>query len=230
MISQVISSQLPHSLLLPITDVVQQKIEKEEEKKKKEAEKAKERREGKKLKAMEEEEEEKEKKKKMTKKVYENPIRARRVRIHPTTEQKEGLLKLFGSVRFCYNLLVASEQNVGAGNVNLATLRKRVKDAHEKNPWLNDIPSEIKDVAVRDMDKARKAHFAKLKKQKEKNPNAIHKAKFKFRSKKDPQQSFEVRPRDMIRKNGKFAFLSLDKLKSNESLPSTVDCAVRFTY
>jgi len=90
------------------------------------------------------------------------------------------------------------------------------------------MPGEIIDVAVRDLDKARKAHFAKLKKKKEKDPNATHQAVFKYRSKKDPQESFEVRPRDMVRKSGMFAFLSLENLNASEELPASVECAVRF--
>jgi putative transposase len=99
-------------------------------------------------------------------------------------------------------------------------MRAVVKDAHAKNVWLNEIPGEIKDVAVRDMDKARKAHFAKLK--------VDVNAKFKFRSKKDKQESFEVRGRDAVRKSGMFASLQLNKLKSKEGLPNEVDAAVRF--
>lgn len=162
------------------------------------------------------------------KKSYENPVRARRVRIYPDKEQKEGILRLLGTVRFCYNLLVASERNVGTGGTNLASMRKILKDAHEEHTWLKDMPGEIKDVAVCDMDKARKVHFAKLNKIRERDPTATFDAKFKFRSKKDPQESFEVRWRDMNRKRGKLAFLSLEKLKAAESLPQTVECAVRF--
>jgi putative transposase len=123
---------------------------------------------------------------------------------------------------------VATERNVGQGGVDLASLRKTVKDAEEEHAWLKDVPYDIKDVAVRDMYKARNAHFAKLSKKKEKDPLARHDASFKFRSKKDTQESFEVRGRDMDRKIGKFAFLRLNKLKASEKLPSEVELAVRF--
>jgi putative transposase len=224
MISQMTSSQLQPSSSLPITDVVLQKIARDEEKKAVTAMKAKERREEIKRQKIQEPK----KASRPTKKTYTNPVRARKIRIYPDKEQEQGIRKWLGAVRFCYNLLVASQKNVGQGGVNLASLRKIVKEAHESHVWLNDIPGEIKDVAVRDMDKARKAHFAKLKKRKETNPDASHKASFKFRSKKDPQESFEVRGRDMIRDAGMFAFLNLAKLKSSETLPVKVDCAVRF--
>jgi putative transposase len=165
---------------------------------------------------------------KRQKKTYENPVRARRIRIFLDKDQETKIKAWLGAVRFCYNLLVASTRNVGQGGVNLASFRKIVKDAHDKHEWLKDIPGEIKDVAVRDIDKARKAHFAKLKKKKKTDPNARLDASFKFRSKKDTQESFEVRGRDMVRKSGAFADLHLTKLAGSEPIPSEVDTAVRF--
>ncbi len=202
-----------------VTDAVLQKLAREEDKKTEAKEK---REEAKRLKVVDEA------KKKKEKKTYENPLRARRIRIQPDTKQKEGLNQWFGAVRFCYNKLVAAQKNVGQGGVNLASMTKVVKDASDEHTWLKDIPCDIKAVAVRDMDKARTAHFAKLKKKKENDPGARHDAKFKFRTKKDAQQSFEVRGRDMDRKSGAFAFINLAKIKASEKLPDKVETAVRF--
>ena len=146
--------------------------------------------------------------------------RARRLRLHPTREQKQKLDQWFGTVRFCYNRLVKANGLVGSGGVNLATMRSVIKEAHVEHEWLKEIPREVKDVAVRDMDKARKAHFAK--------PESKRFAKFKFRSRKDPQQSFDVQARDMKRKKGMFACLALDKLFGAEAFPESLDGAVRF--
>jgi len=165
---------------------------------------------------------------KKKKKVYENPVRARRIRIFPDVNQKEKIKQWMGAVRFCYNLLVSNYKNVGQGGVNVAVFRKDVKDAEEGHSWLKAIPCEIKDVAVRDIDKARVAHFAKLKKRRIKDSSACHNASFKFRSKKDHQESFEVRSRDMIRKTGAFAFVNLSKLNAAEELPEKVSSSVRF--
>lgn len=203
---------------------MQQKIANDAEKKNQAALAAKEKRDEKKRLRIQEEGA----KEAPAKKSYDNPVRARRIRIYPDTEQKEKIKQWMGAVRFCYNLLVAAHKNVGQGGVNLASLRKTVKDAHEEHAWLKDVPCEIKDVAVRDMDKARKAHFAKLNKKKEKDPSARHDASFKFRSKKDPQESFEVRGRDMCRDRGAFASLKLDAINASETLPSAVETAVRF--
>lgn len=122
-------------------------------------------------------------------------------------------------------MLVEKFRDVGRGGVNLAQMRKVIADGPV---WLKDIPYDIKDVAVRDFDKARKAHFAKLKKMKQNDPTARHDATFKFRSKRDKQQSFEVRPRDLIRKKGVMAFLALGKLKGAEEIPEKAEAAGRF--
>ena len=238
--SQTTSLQSQPSSLLPITDVVLQQIEKGEEKKKKEAEKAKKKREEKKNEEQavkrqkieneqvpqEEEDEEKEEEEKEPK--YANPLRAKRLRLHPSEEQKKALLNWFGAVRFCYNQLVSKYKNVGQGGVKIKDLRKVIKDAEVTNSWLKEIPGEIKDVAVRDFDKARKAHFAKLKKMQQNDPNARLDAKFKFRSKRDPQQSFEVRARDMKRVAGQFAWLNIRSWAGAEHIPKEVEAAVRF--
>ena len=193
----------PLSSLPPITDVVLQKIVNDEKKKKVSP---------KRQKTTEEE----------------ILLRSRKIRIFPNEVQLSILKQWFGAVRFCYNLLVANQSNVGQGGVKIASLRQIVKDAHKTHPWLKNIPGEVKDVAVRDMDKARKAHFAKLKKRKKEDPSARLDAKFKFRSKKDPQESFEVRARDMVRTEGMYPELNLTKLVGAEPIPSEVNHTVRF--
>jgi putative transposase len=234
---QTTSSPSPPSSLLPITDVLLQQIAREEKKKKEQVEKAQQKREEKKAAEQaakrqkldpEMPQEEAPKKPEPEKKVYENPVRAMRIKILPNEEQEKGLNGWFGAVRFCYNQLVAKYRNVGQGGVNLAALRATIKEAGEEHKWLKDIPVEVKDVAVRDFDKARKAHFAKLKKMQANDPTAQHNAKFKFRSKKDNQQSFEVRARDMVRTSGQFAFINTTKLRATEAFPLNVEAAVRF--
>ena len=62
------------------------------------------------------------------KKTYDNPLRARRVRLYPTPEQDAKLGNFFGAVRFCYNMLVEKYRIVGQGGVNLAAMRKTIVD------------------------------------------------------------------------------------------------------
>lgn len=233
------SSQSQHSSSLPITDVVLQQIERDEENKKVAAEEAKEKKENerqqKRMKMtdceiqkdieMEEERKRKNDERESKKKVYDNPMRARRVKIYPTPQQDDRFKQYFGAVRYSYNMLVDKYKNVGQGGLGLADFRATIKSGPD---WLKEIPCEIKDVAVRDFDKARKAHFVKLKKMKKTDKNAKLEAKFKFRSRRDKQQSFEVRPRDMVRKAGAFAFLGLDTLDGAEEIPEEAEAAGRF--
>jgi putative transposase len=158
-------------------------------------------------------------------KVYANPMRARRIRLYPTKEQEEKLGRFFGAVRFCYNLLVEKYPVVGQGGIKLADMRATIAAGPE---WLKEIPYDIKDGAVDDFVKAHKAHFAKLKKKRKNDPAARHDAKFKFRSKRDQQQSFEVRPRDLERKTGAMAFLNLSSLRGAEHIPEEAEAAARF--
>lgn len=159
------------------------------------------------------------------KKTYDNPVRSRRIKIYPTPEQNECFKQYFGAVRYAYNMLVAKYRNVGEPNLSLKDFRATIEQGPE---WLRKIPYEIRDVAVRDFDKARKAHRAKLKKMKQHDPNATLNAKFKFKSKRDKHQSFEVRPRDLVRGRGAFAFLNLGNLKGAENIPPEVETAIRF--
>jgi putative transposase len=162
------------------------------------------------------------------KKVYEHPIRSRRIRIHPTKDQREGLDRWFGAVRFSYNKLVERFQKVGQGGVTMAMMYGVIKEAEQANPWLETVPYDIKSVAVLDFVKARAAYFAKLQKMRLTNPDARLDAQFKFRSKRDPQQTFSVRARHMIRKKGLYAFLNIRTLNASEKLPADLDISVHF--
>ncbi len=162
------------------------------------------------------------------KKVYDNAVRAKRVRIFPTPEQTKTMNDWFGGVRFVYNQLVERHTNVNRV-VKLSELRGAVKQAKQKHAWLKDLPGEVIDTAVRDMDKARKAHFAKARKAKQMDPNADVRAKFRFRSKRDKQQSFELRARDWGRKKGLFAplFTSGVMKGAEGELPVALEAACR---
>ena len=159
--------------------------------------------------------------------MYENPLRARRIKVEPDNGQKQTLLGFFGAVRFAYNMLVTKFPDPGKGGVTLKDMRAIVH-GDDTPQWLKDIHYEIRDCAVTDFNKARKAHFAKLKKKKQNDPTAKHEAKFKFRSKRDSQQSFELRARDWGRSKGVFASLfGKDKIKATEELPETPETTIR---
>lgn len=149
--------------------------------------------------------------------------------MYPNSEQAGRMKSWFGVVRFVYNQLVEEFRDVGRGGANLSQLREVVSKLKEQNKWMEEVPCDVIDTAVRDMDKARKAHFAKLKKMKEADPNARLNAQFKFRSKRDHQQSFEVRARDWGRSGGAFASLfGKGVMKGAEGeLPETLEATFR---
>ncbi len=99
------------------------------------------------------------------KKTYENPMRARRIRVHPTPDQEQVILGWFGTCRFVYNQGVEATQD-STEKVNMATLRVRIKSDEmlTQHPWLADTPEDVRSGALRDFIKAQSTHFAKLRK------------------------------------------------------------------
>jgi len=146
-----------------------------------------------------------------------------KIKIKPTTEQKELLKKWFGSVRFIYNKCV--EQNNKLGSTTNKTNLRMVSNNSKLYDWMNEIPYEVRDSGITDVYEARKAHLAKLKKNP--NNNKLKNATFQFRSKKNiKQETIRIRARDYNRKRGVFANL-FRNLKSNLPLPETTDNEVK---
>jgi len=146
-----------------------------------------------------------------------------KIKIKPTTEQKEILRKWFGSVRFVYNKCV-EQNNKLCSNVNKTELRD-ISNNSKIYEWLSDIPYEVRDCGITYIFEARKAHLAKLKK----NPtdNKLINATFKFRSKKKcKQETIRIRARDYNRKRGVFANL-FRNLNSNIPLPVKTENEVK---
>ena len=94
---------------------------------------------------------------------------------------------------------------------------------------LKKVPFVVKDNAIRDIIKARAAHFAKLKKRRQTNPSATLQCQFKFRSRKDRQESLLFSKRDWGRKSGDYFDLGFTKerLKSSETLPEKLETDTR---
>ncbi len=117
--------------------------------------------------------------------------------------------------------------------VNIATLRARTKSDEmlAQHPWLADTPEDVRSGALRDLTKAQSAHFAKLRKLRDVDPSARLACKFKFRSKRDFQQSIEIRARDWGRSCGIYSKLfGQGVLKGAEELPKELKatcCLVR---
>jgi putative transposase len=157
---------------------------------------------------------------------FTNPLRARRIRIHPTKEQEKTLNDWFGAVRFVYNKGVEETRkpNILFKELKVKALRKRFMSTpfikEEKHIWLEKVPYDVRDNAIQDLDKARKAHFAKLRNARSVNPSATLKCHFKFRTKRDKQQSLVIRSRNWNNNRGMFAPLfGSSVMKAAEKLP-----------
>lgn len=146
-------------------------------------------------------------------------MRARRIRVYPTKQQESKLDNWFGAVRFVYNQAVQLSQTKDITWEDLTL--KALREQFMTNPpeWAKGIPYAIRDNALRDFDKARKAFFAKRRKAKKSNPDANPTATFKFKSKRAKQQCMEVPHQHWGRTRGMFADLfGPGKIHSKEAM------------
>ncbi len=154
-------------------------------------------------------------------------IRARRIRIFPTPDQKNNLHQWFGAVRFLYNRAVEESRkpNVESSELTLKSLRAKFMNSTD---WLKKVPYDIRDGALRDFDKARKAFFAKRRKVKATNLDAVVKATFQFKSRLKKQQCFVMRGTNWGRTRGVFSSLfGVDKITSSEPIPESLETEFR---
>lgn len=115
-------------------------------------------------------------------------------------------------------------------------LTKRTKEAsikqlsrqleREGEQWVLDVPLEVRDSGIRDFEKAIKSGKARNEERNE-GGEEEKKEKFKFRSRKDQKQTFEIRARDFNRQSGMFAKLKECMRTKKEAIPNEADCAVR---
>ena len=149
--------------------------------------------------------------------------------MHPTPDQKHTLKAWFGASRFVYNQCVERKRRVKKFD-NLRVLRDSFMSPEfvRGHAWLADVPYDVRDNAIRDIDKARKAHFSKLRKLRSMGAGATLACDFKFRSARDRQQSIVIRGRDWNRSRGAYAPLfGAGVLRSTEPLPETIETDFR---
>src|SRR6185369_8669496 len=144
--------------------------------------------------------------------------KALKIRLYPNSEEKQKLLKWFGTARWTYNQCLAAINN-DIKNKNKKYLRanyivsKSEKFEDPNFKWVLDTPNCIRDAAMMDLLKNYKSNVAAKKKN----------FKLKFRSKKDKSQSIVILSRDWGRKSGEFFFLK--GIKSSEEIPEIkYDC------
>lgn len=110
-------------------------------------------------------------------------LKAYKYRIYPTKEQEESFFQHFGACRFVYNWALENkiksyEQN--GKSVSRFTLNKMITELKEEHTWLKDVNSQSLQGATLNLENA----FTKFFREKKGFP--------KFKSKKNPVQSFSV--------------------------------------
>lgn len=130
-----------------------------------------------------------------------------KVRLYPNPDQKKIINQWLGATRFTYNKCVEKINKKKTKQRKLETTQKELRDhlagiKEDGNEWLDEIPYDVRVDCVRDITKAMKATIKTFK-------------SFKFRSRKDPQQSLSIRARDWKRTRGKYSFLN--KIKTSRT-------------
>ena len=128
-------------------------------------------------------------------------IKGYKIRLLPTKEQEELMLKSIGCSRFAYNWGINKAQEYRTNNkkYSMGDIRKEFTQLkkQEEFKWLNEISNATMVESLRNLDKAFKSFF----KTKKGYP--------KFKSKKKSKQSFYVRVDSLYFKNG---FCNVEKI------------------
>jgi len=89
-------------------------------------------------------------------------LKAYKYRIFPNKEQQNSMSKIFGQVRFVYNLGLETKISAYAGNkvnVNYFSLNKQITELKEELVWLKETPSQALQMSMRSLDNAYHAFF-----------------------------------------------------------------------
>jgi putative transposase len=141
------------------------------------------------------------------------PLKSRKIRVYPSTSDKEILRKWFGTARWTYNQCLDSVQRKMCGLTKKELRAKFVNNCNfiTENQWVIETPYEVRDAAMGDLIKNYASNFAKNKKN-----NVTSKFELKFRSRKDKQESVYIRWRDWGKRSGAYAFLA--NMKTSEPI------------
>jgi putative transposase len=139
-----------------------------------------------------------------------------RVKMYPTAEQRITLRKWLGTVRWIYNAaLVAVRDKVVPLNITLLRQRFVNEDSVtvQENPWMKEVPYDVRDDALRDLLKAFWSNMEK------KKLNPQHTFELKFRTRKDRSETFTLHAKHW--RNGEFYPKSFGRhvVKYAERLP-----------
>ena len=89
-------------------------------------------------------------------------LKAYKDRIFPNKEQQNSMSKIFGQVRFVYNLGLETKISAYAGNkvnVNYFSLNKQITELKKELVWLKETPSQALQMSIRNLDNAYHAFF-----------------------------------------------------------------------
>lgn len=115
-------------------------------------------------------------------------LKAVRIRVYPTKDQKKTLERWLGVCRWTYNQVVQAinSKAVFANKKAMRAAYVNVDNFKDKNQWVKDVPYDTRDEAMNDALKAQQAWNAK---KKVNQKGGFH---LKFRSRMDPVQSIAV--------------------------------------
>ncbi len=136
--------------------------------------------------------------------------KSKKIRVYPTTEQRETLRQWFGTARFTYNKTVALLNETDT-KANWKAIKTGI--LHDLPDWSKETPYQIKSIAIRDACIAVRAA-----KQKCQKTGAFQSVSFK--SKRHPSASIFI-PKSSIKKQGVYHTL-LGHLKMSEMLPDNI--------
>jgi putative transposase len=129
--------------------------------------------------------------------------KARKIRLYPTKQEKETLLRWIGAARWTYNRCVEAVRSEDVPR-NKKALRAVAlnRDAPDLPAWLHEVPYDVRDEGMNDLLKAYTTNFAK------KKANTQHRFEVRFRSRKRlSQESVVVHAKHWKKTSGAYAFL-----------------------
>ena len=129
-------------------------------------------------------------------------MKAIKVKIYPKKWQKELIEKHFGCCRLIYNYGLERKTKTyqeSKKSIGIYTIQKEIPKMYEEKPWLKEVNSQAIQQSLKDLDSAF-SHFFKAN-------NSFP----KFKSKKNPKQSFRVPQHFEVSKDKKH--IKIPKLK-----------------
>jgi transposase len=139
-------------------------------------------------------------------------LKSRKVKLYPTTQEKEKLTQWFGASRWTYNQCLEWTNEHKKEKYSKKVFRDLFinNDIKKVKPdYVKDVPYDVRDEAMADLLKNIKSNCSKIK------SKVIDHFKLRFRCMKKSIQSVVIRARHCARKTGVYAFLNTMKKSEN---------------